>query len=150
MFLFSALGAGFVTIYIRNTTATLSRLIKLHQIEDFRLRLIISIQTVQSDLYTVHTALGHKLDLIIENVANLEQSVRKCTTCHHTPEIARQIEGVQSLIGDYQNSLSYYITASANAGQINKMKLDAAAIGNKLLVKTEDMSIQASSAGLKP
>ena len=101
VFLCSALGAGFATIYLRNTTATLSRLIKLHQIEAFRQRLIISIQTVQSDLYTIHTELGHKLDLIIENVANLEQSVQKCTACHHTPEITRQIEGVQSLIGDY-------------------------------------------------
>ncbi len=145
MFLFSALGAGFVTIYIRNTTATLSGLINLHQIENMRQHLIMSIQTVQSELYTVHTALGHKLDLIIENVANLEQSARKCSTCHHTPEIARQIEGVQSLVGDYQNSLSYYITASANAGQINKMKLEVAAIGNELLVKTEDMSIRAGS-----
>lgn len=145
VFLFSTLSAGFATIYIRDTTATLSRLVNLHQIEDMRRHLIISIQTVQSELYTVRTELGHKLDLIIENVVNLEQSVQKCTTCHHTPDIARQIKGVQSLIGDYQNSLSYYITASANVQQIRKMKLDAAAIGNELLVKTENMSVQASS-----
>ena len=145
VFLFSAVGAGIATLYIRNTTSTLGRLINLHQIEDLRQHLIISIQTVQSDLYTVRTGLGHNLDLIAENVTILEQSAAKCSTCHHTPEIARQIEEIQSLIGDYENSLSFYITASANAEQINRMKIEAAGIGNKLLVATEDMSVRASS-----
>ena len=44
LFLFSATGAITATFYIRNTTDTLARLIKLHQIEDFRQSLIISIQ----------------------------------------------------------------------------------------------------------
>ena len=47
LFLFSAAGAITATFYIRNTTETLARLIKLHQVEDFRQDLIISIQTVQ-------------------------------------------------------------------------------------------------------
>ena len=47
-----------------NTTTTLSRLVTLHQIEDLRRHLIISIQTVQSDLYTVNTRLGQKIDAI--------------------------------------------------------------------------------------
>ena len=145
VFLISALGAAFATVYIRNTTATLNRLINLHQIEDLRQHLIMSIQTVQSDLYTVHTKLGHRLDRIVENVDKLDQAAAKCSSCHHTPEITAQIDEIRSHILDYQNALSYYITASANSQQINKLKLDAAAIGNNLLVRTEDMSVQASS-----
>ena len=141
----SSLGAGFAYFYVRNTNETLSRLINLHQIETLRQQLLRSIQTVQSDLYTIHTKLGNNLDYIIENVANLEQSALNCTSCHHTPEINRQIIELQSIIEDYQESLSYYITASANAEQINKNKLEAARIGNKLLVKTEDMSMLAST-----
>jgi nitrogen fixation/metabolism regulation signal transduction histidine kinase len=145
VFLISSLGAVFAYMHVRNTNAMLSRLINLHQIETLRQQLLRSIQTVQSDLYTVNTELGNKLDYIIENVANLEQAARNCTSCHHTPEVAKQIEGIQSLIGDYEDSLSYYITASANSAQINKNKLEAAHIGNRLLVKTEDMSLLASA-----
>jgi len=145
VFLLLTLGAGIATIYAGNITSTLSRLITLHQIESFRHHLIMSIQTVQSDLYTVHTTAGRKLDAIVENVSKLEQTARKCSSCHHTPEIAGRIEEVQSLVGDYQNALSYYITASANQQQIDKLKFEAAGIGNQLLVKTEDMSVHASS-----
>lgn len=145
VFLLLFLGAGIATIYAGNITATLSRLITLHQIESFRHHLIMSIHTVQSDLYTVHTAAGKKLDAIVENVTKLEQTAQKCSSCHHTPEIASRIAEVQSLVSDYQNSLSYYITASANEQQIDKLKFEAAGIGNTLLVKTEDMSVHASS-----
>ncbi len=138
------LGAGFVTIYARNITSTLGRLVKLHQIEALRHHLIMSIQGVQSDLHTVHTNTGRELDVIVENVAILEHAAQKCATCHHTPEITRQIEEVQKLVGDYQNALSFYITASANDEQIRKLKFEAAGIGIKLLLKTEAMAKPAS------
>ncbi len=145
VFLISSLGAVFAYVHVRNTNDTLSRLISLHQIETLRQQLLRSIQTVQSNLYTVNTELGSKLDYIIENAANLEQAARNCTSCHHVPEVARQIVGLQTTIGDYQEALSYYITASADTEQISKNKLEAARIGNELLVKTEEMSMRAST-----
>ena len=145
VFLISVLGALFTYAHVRNTNEILSRLIKLHQIETLRQQLIKSIQTVQSDLYTVHTELGNNLDTIIEDVEGLERAALRCTSCHHAPEIARGLEEVQSLVGNYQDSLSYYITTSSNAEQININKLEAARIGNRILVKTEDMSILAST-----
>jgi len=145
VFLISSLGAVFAYVHVRNTNDMLSRLINLHQIETLRQQLLRSIQTVQSDLYTVHTELGIKLDSIIEDVAYLEQAARNCSSCHHAPETARKIDEVQSIISDYQDSLSYYITASANTEQININKMEAARIGNNLLVKTEDMSMLASA-----
>ncbi len=145
VFLISSLGAVFAYIHVRNTNEMLSRLINLHQVETLRQQLIKSIQTVQSDLYTVHTELGNKLDSIIEDVAKLEKSSQSCASCHHSPDVTKRIEEVQSLIGEYQESLSYYITAAANSQHINSSKLEAARIGNQLLHKTEDMSILAST-----
>jgi len=145
VFLISSLGAVFAYVHVRNTNAMLSRLINLHQIETLRQQLLRSIQTVQSDLYTVNTELGKKLDYIIENVATLEHAAQNCTSCHHAPETAKRIEEIQSLIGVYEESLSFYITASANTDQINRDKLEAARIGNDLLVKTEDMSLLAGA-----
>ncbi|MEI6213006.1 MAG: EAL domain-containing protein [Desulfuromonadales bacterium] len=145
VFLISSLGAVFAYLHVRNTNEMLNRLVNLHQIETLRQQLLRSIQTVQSDLYTVNTELGNKLDFIIENVANLEQVAGKCSSCHHIPETARKIEEVQTIVGVYQEALSFYITASANTDQINKNKLEAAHIGNNLLVKTEEMSLLAGA-----
>src|ERR1700690_459693 len=140
VFLFSALGGAFAIQYIRNTNATLSRLINLYQIEGHRKDLVIAIQTVQFDLTTAHTTPGSQPAHIAENVTNLEHAAQKCSFCHHAPEIAGQIDRVQSLFVDYRKALSNYMTASENFKQSNKLKLDAAAIGNELLVKTEGLS----------
>ncbi len=144
LFLFSTSGAVVAMLYITNTTSEMSSLITLHQIEDLRQHLISSIQTVQSDLYTVHTMLAHKIDIIAENVYKLSDAAATCSNCHHEEQIAKQIREVQNGVVTYQNVLSYYITASANRKWIDRLKLDAAAAGNDILVKTENMSIQAS------
>jgi signal transduction histidine kinase/HAMP domain-containing protein len=144
LFIFFSTGASIAILYITNSTQELTRLVLLHQIENLRRALVISIQTVQSDLYTVHTPLGHKLDLIVDNVANLDRAAQKCSSCHHQPTIYNRIKEVQSLIHGYKEALSYYITVSANAERIEKIELEAADIGNKILLHTEDMSSSAS------
>lgn len=144
LFILLAAGAVVAGMYIRNTTTDLGRLVKLHQIGALRQDLVISIQAVQSDLYTVNTSLGNKLEEIIDNVSRLEKNAANCTSCHHEPAITANLEKIQSLIGDYQNALSYYITASANTDRIDSLKIGAAKIGNNLLVITEHMSQEAA------
>ncbi len=144
LFLFFAAGAIFSTLYIKNTTIELSRLINLHQIEDLRQNLVMSIQTVQSDLYTVRTSLGSKLDSIVKNVAELDKNAEHCTSCHHEPEVAKELNEMQMLIHEYQDALSQYITVSANSDRVDNLKLNAAAIGNKALMNTGEMSLKAS------
>ncbi len=144
LFLLFSIGIAFSTLYVQNTTAALEKLIKLHQIEDLRQHLLLSIQTVQSELYTVGTPLGHKIDMIIDNVSLLEENAAQCTGCHHEPEIDRRLKETQKYIRKYQEALSYYITASANREGIDRLKLAAAAIGNTLLASTEQMSLDAS------
>jgi signal transduction histidine kinase/HAMP domain-containing protein len=144
LFLFFTAGAVLTALYITNTTSTLSRLISLHQVELLREGLVINIQTVQSDLYTVHTPLGRHLDSIVNNVQKLEQAADGCRSCHHNPELTRRIGEVHDLIGEYENSLSYYITASADTERIEKLKMDAAETGNRLLGLTQEMTFTAS------
>ncbi|MFZ2197438.1 MAG: hypothetical protein WAV13_06890, partial [Thermodesulfovibrionales bacterium] len=142
--LFSA-GTVIATVYINNTTAKLQKIINLHKIENSRQHLITSIQAVQSDLYTVNTSLGQTLDAVVSDVSTLDKTSHQCLSCHHTPEITNRLRNIQALVENYQSALSYYITASANSERIDRKKLEAASIGNKLLNETEEMSIQASS-----
>lgn len=143
LFLLFATGALVTAIYISKTTTTLNRLIELHQIEILREGLVINLQTVQSDLYTVHTPLGQRLDSIVKNVEKLDEAANRCRSCHHSRELARRIAEVQDLIVDYKNAVSYYITVSADIKRIEKIQLDAAAIGNKLLGLTQEMTFTA-------
>jgi len=145
LLLISGSGAVLSTLYITSTTSTLSRLLKLHQIEDLRKHLIISIQAVQSDLYTMHTMLGHEVDVIVDNVMKLDAAASKCSGCHHEPGIAKDIAEVQSLVRSYRESLNQYITASANKERTGRIKLEAAAMGNDLLQKTGNMAIRAAN-----
>lgn len=146
LFLFSATGAITATFYIRNTTDTLSRLIRLHQIEDFRQSLIISIQTVQSELYTVGTALAHDTNVMTDNVLRLEQAANACSSCHghHSADVITRIGLIQTDIRQYQEAVSDYLTSSANKAYITRLKLAAAEIGNRLQNRTENMSLEAA------
>jgi diguanylate cyclase (GGDEF)-like protein/PAS domain S-box-containing protein len=145
LLLISGSGAVLSTLFITSTTSTLSRLLQLHQIEDMRKHLIISIQSVQSDLYTMHTMLGHEVDVIVDNVMKLDAAASKCSGCHHEPGIAKDIAEVQSLVRSYRDALSHYITASANKERTGRIKLEAAAMGNDLLQKTGNMAIRAAN-----
>jgi signal transduction histidine kinase/ActR/RegA family two-component response regulator len=144
LFAFFTSATLIATFYITSNTEELLRLIDLHQVEALRRHLVISIQTVQSDLYTVHTPLGHKLDLMVDNVSELDKAAHKCTSCHHEGSVYQEISESRALIQTYKAALSYYITTSANPARIEKIKLEAARIGEKLLRRTEDMSASAS------
>ncbi|HUI66896.1 MAG TPA: EAL domain-containing protein [Nitrospirota bacterium] len=145
LLIISALGAIVATLYIRSTTETLDRVIRFHQIEDLHRNLVQSIQTVQSGLYSPSTSPGNKHNLTADNIESMYQASRTCSNCHHDPDINAQIDYIQSHIVDYRNVLNSYLNAGTNAPRIGKLKLDAAAIGNEALVKTEGMFVRASS-----
>ncbi|MDA8084681.1 MAG: EAL domain-containing protein [Nitrospiraceae bacterium] len=144
LFVFFATGSVLTALYISNTTVELSRLIRLHEIENLRQHLVISLQTVQTDLYTLGTPLSNSLDSIVSNVNGLERSAHNCLSCHHNQDVAGDLGKLQVMIRDYKEDLSQYITASANMGRIDTLKLHAAQTGNVILMSTETMSRKAS------
>lgn len=144
-FIFFAAGAILATLYIRNTTVEIARVVKLHQIEDLRKDLVLTVQKTQSDLYTVRTSLGRNLDTIVDSVAMLDNKAGQCVSCHHEPEVTKQLNSLQVLVDNYQDALSQYITAAADTERIDSLKLNAAEVGNSILGNTEEMSRKASA-----
>lgn len=143
VFIIFTAGTAIAIFYITHTTTSLGNLIRLHQVEHLRQDLVINIQAVQSDLYTINTPLAQKLDSIVSNVTQLDNAVGKCNTCHHSPELTTRIVELQGITEDYKNALSYYITASADSRRISKLKMEAAATGSKLLGLTQEMTLTA-------
>ena len=64
IFIFFTLGIGVAVRYITHTTEKLNKVIKLHQVEELRRSLVISLQTVQTDLLTIRTALSQDINAI--------------------------------------------------------------------------------------
>jgi PAS domain S-box-containing protein len=129
-----------------SNTSELKKIINLHEVEQLRRSLIISIQNVQEDLFKVNTPLAHDLDLVVKEAVNLEKTASKCSACHHSPELAKRIDDVQSLTRDYTEALSYYITASANEQRTMKLKQEASQIGDRLIKLSGEMSHSASKS----
>jgi diguanylate cyclase (GGDEF)-like protein/PAS domain S-box-containing protein len=144
LFVVFAAGAIIAWFYMQTTLSEINRLIRLHEIENLRKDLIISLQEVQSDLYTVYTPAGQKLDTIVTHAANLESSAKTCMSCHHEASVDGLLHEMQTKIMAYQRAMSFYITASANSERIENLRHSAAIKGNDLLLMTGDMSARAS------
>ena len=81
-----------------------------------------------------------------DNVLRLESAANACSSCHehHSPDVITRIGLIQTDIKQYEDALSNYMTASADKARITRLKLDAAEIGNRLLARTEKMSVEAA------
>ena len=81
-----------------------------------------------------------------DNVLRLEQAATACSRCHdhHSADVITRIGLIQTDIRQYEEAVSDYLTSSANKAYITRLKLDAAEIGNRLLNRTEKMSVEAA------
>lgn len=141
LFALFLMGAGITMLYIYKTTSNLQSVINLHQVEIVRQDLVISAQTVQSHLYTIGTAFGPELDVIVDNVIDLDTSVKSCLKCHHTKEMTEKLQYLVNDVEQFKDALSSFITTSANKDRIEKLRNLTITLGNNLLAKTQEMSL---------
>lgn len=135
------------TLHIINkTTANLTGLLALHKVEVIRQDLVISVQTVQSNLYTTGTSFGKELDVIADNVLKLRDRARTCTDCHHEPAVEKEILHLQELTEQYKEALSYFITSTADSQRVVRLQGFAADIGDKIIEKAQWMAMNANKS----
>ena len=137
------LGGIVTTLHIINkTTANLTALLLLHKVEVIRQDLVINVQTVQSNLYTIGTSFGKELDTIVDNVLKLRDRAQTCSDCHHEEQMKTEIHHLQELTEQYQEALSYFITSTADAERINRLQTFAADIGDRIIAKSQWMAMK--------
>ncbi len=144
LFLLFTVGAIMTMFYILRVTSRLDTLITLHQVEILRQDLVINVQTVQSHLYTIGTSFGKEMDIIVENVATLDNAIQKCSGCHHSPELTTKINAIKDLTEQYKEALSTFITTTAGKERVERLQLVGANIGNVILEKTQEMAFIAN------
>lgn len=146
LFLLFSLGAGLTMMYIYSVTANLESVISLHRIEIIRQNLIITVQTVQSNLYTTGTVFGKELDVIVENVTAMDESAHGCMGCHHSKEMTARLLEVERTVEQYKEAISYLITTTANPERVERLKMVAVGLGDMLLTKTQEMAFIADKS----
>jgi len=135
------------TLHIINkTTSNLSSLLLLHKVEVIRQELVINVQTVQSNLYTIGTSFNKDLDIIVDNVLKLSDRAQTCSDCHHEPEMANEISKLQELTNQYSEALSYFITSTADTQRIKRLQIFAADIGDRIIEKSQWMAMIANAS----
>jgi signal transduction histidine kinase len=145
LFLLFLAGTATTLHIINKTTANLTALLLLHKVEVIRQDLVINVQTVQSNLYTVGTSFGKELDIIVDNVLKLRDRARTCSDCHHEVRMEKEIHNLQELTEQYKEALSYFITSTADAERIKRLQTFAADIGDRIIAKSQWMAMTANN-----
>lgn len=141
------LGGIVTTLHIINkTTTNLASLLLLHKVEVIRQELVINVQTVQSNLYTIGTSFNKDLDIIVDNVLKLSNRAQTCSDCHHEPGMANEISQLQELTEQYSEALSYFITSTADTQRIKRLQVFAADIGDRIIEKSQWMAMIANES----
>lgn len=143
LFLLFSTGVGVTIYYIYKTTTNLETVISLHRVEIIRQNLVINTQTVQTHLYTIGTAFGSEVDVIVEHVSDLDRSVQSCKSCHHSKDLTEKLNRVSDMVEQYKDALSALITTTANRERIERLRLVAITIGNTLLSMVQEMAFTA-------
>jgi two-component system sensor histidine kinase AtoS len=141
------LSGGYIISTIEKTTSELDTLIKLHQVEIMRENLLIRIKRVQSDLSLRTTRFARGVDIIVKDVAGMQQAVEVCFGCHHSPEVTERLEDLRSQVKLYRDSLSRVLTIRANARRLDAEEEHTFRTGEELISKVNTM-ISLTSAKL--
>jgi len=133
------ISGGYIISTIEKTTSGLDTLIKLHQVEILREHLLIRIKRVQSDLSLRNTRFARGVDIIVQDVAGMQQGVEVCFGCHHSPEVTGRLEELRSQVKQYRDTLSRVLTVRANARRLDAEEEHTFKTGEELISKVNTM-----------
>ncbi|GMT46765.1 MAG: hypothetical protein IEMM0007_0331 [bacterium] len=140
IFLLFALSGGIAIMALSQVTKDLKSVITLHKLEIIRQNLVINLQTVQTNLYTIGTSFGPDLDVIVNNVNSLDKAITSCTGCHHSAVLTRKLIKLKRFTEKYKEALSAFITTTANPERVKRLQTATAEIGEMLLQNTREMA----------
>src|SRR6202142_4724815 len=70
----------------------------------------------------------------------LDKAISNCKSCHNSPLITQKLGQIRDNVDKFEASLSYYITASADAGHIRSLKRESYETGTELLGIASEMA----------
>jgi PAS domain S-box-containing protein len=153
------LGGAYIIVTMEFATSKLDHLIVLHQVEMLREQLLLNIEKVQSDLNLRDTPHATDMDTVIANVRSLDNTMGTCFDCHQSAKVKKMLndltnENVLKKLSElsdktdeYKESLSRFLTMSANRERTEKEHNRAFYLAEELLENINNM-VHSSSAKL--
>lgn len=106
---------SFITVFgLVSTASRLKSLVGLHEIEDIRQELFISIQKVSAYVYASNDVLASNLDELVRSGKIMHDSIKRCNDCHHREEVTKNLDETRHLINRFEAQFSYLITLEAD------------------------------------
>ncbi len=133
------LGSAAVIYNLSSTTARLRHLISLHEIEDIRQDLNLSVQRVLSYVHASEDVFTDNINEIVFSCTTLDEAIERCYSCHHRPAIKKELDEVRQLGKQFQERLSYLITTVHDSPWREQNQRQADTTGTVLLNKIQDM-----------
>ncbi len=132
-------GSLAVVYNLSSTTARLRHLISLHEIEDIRQDLNLSVQRVLTYVHASEDVFTDNINEVIQNCNILDEAIERCYSCHHRPAIQKELDAMRQLGKQFQNRLSYLITTVRDSPWRQRNQREADITGTQLLHKVQDM-----------
>ena len=145
IFLVFGLGSAVIIHNLLRSTNSLQYLLSLHKIEDMRQNLNLRVQKVQAYVHLSALDFSYNLDDIISNIQELETSAKECLTCHHEPEIEKEITYTHELIHNYEEKLSYLITSANDDTWRSDNQKQAVKLSDSIIHHVQDMVNRAAA-----
>jgi len=139
IFIIFGIGSGVTIYHLLKTTSNLRYLISLHEIEDIRQALSFSFQKIQTYTFSSPSYFADHLDEIIVNAELVNKTIEQCHDCHHAPKIEAELDDVAARILEYQEQLSFLITAVAEGEHRREHQLKVLEQGNLILNQVQGM-----------
>ena len=130
---------GYVILTIQNATASLDRLITLHQVEIMREHYLLQIKKVQADLMLKDTPYSRSFDSVVTHVMGMGKLVDTCFECHHSPRGMVRLNGLKQQTDKYKDALSRVLTVRANTSRLAAEKDAAFRVGEDLITQVGEM-----------
>jgi len=134
---FAVIGTAVLAVS-RETTSALHNVILLQKVDILRKRLLIDVETVQSEMKSEDTRFSSGPDTIIEAVVEMEHLARQCSGCHHTGEARKRKDSIVAHINRYESSISRVLTVTANRERLIEEQNAAIADGAELITTLHD------------
>jgi two-component system response regulator HydG len=139
------LGGIYIITTIEDSTSTLNNLIRLHQVETQRERLLTHIKDVQSDLILRRTTHAKGIDKIIGNVKSMENLTEACFECHHSEYVTKGLNDLRNRVEKYKVLVSRMLTIRANRERLKEEDDKAFQAAEQLSTKIGEMVHLATS-----
>lgn len=135
----------YMVVAIERGTATLDKIIMLHQVEILREHLLIQVKRVQAALSLKDTQHAKSMETVVRDVMSMERIARACFDCHHNRETQERLEELQEHISGYKSALSRVFTLRANRVRVEREEDNAFHEGQVLISNIDKMIAFASN-----